>query len=104
MNLILKEFLSIPRNEFVFLGKTALLEKSLCGVSIDSRTLRPGEIYFAIRGERLDGHDFVKDALQKKAVAVVVERSWWNRQKHDSENGVFLILEDTIQALQAAAN
>ena len=34
------------------------------GYSIDSRTIQPGELFFAVKGERLDGHDFVEAALQ----------------------------------------
>ena len=43
------------------------------GYSIDSRTLNPGEVFFAIRGPRFDGHRFVNQAFEKKAAAVVVE-------------------------------
>ena len=39
------------------------------GYSIDSRTVRPGELFFAVRGERFDGHDFVAAALERGAVA-----------------------------------
>ena len=42
------------------------------GYSIDSRTIRPGELFFAVKGERMDGHDFVAQALEKGAVAAVV--------------------------------
>ncbi|HEX6736707.1 MAG TPA: UDP-N-acetylmuramoyl-tripeptide--D-alanyl-D-alanine ligase [Vicinamibacteria bacterium] len=45
------------------------------GVSIDSRTLRPGELFFAIAGPRLDGHDYVADAARRGAVAAVVHRA-----------------------------
>ena len=44
------------------------------GYSIDSRTLQPGDLFFAVRGERLDGHDYVEAALAKGAVAAVVEK------------------------------
>ncbi len=44
------------------------------GYSIDSRTLRPGDLFFALVGPRLDGHDFVPDALAKGAAAAVVSR------------------------------
>ncbi len=44
------------------------------GYSIDSRTLQPGDLFFAIRGERFDGHDFVAAAFEKGAVAAVVSR------------------------------
>ena len=41
---------------------------------IDSRKASEGTVFFAFKGERVDGHDFVKDALDKGAVAAVVER------------------------------
>src|SRR3990167_1933372 len=47
----------------------------LTGVSIDSRTLRPGEVFVAIRGHRLDGHAFCAEALAKGAGALVVAES-----------------------------
>jgi UDP-N-acetylmuramoyl-tripeptide--D-alanyl-D-alanine ligase len=43
------------------------------GVSIDSRTIQPGEMFIAIRGERFDGHQFIFDALKKGAAVVVVD-------------------------------
>ena len=42
------------------------------GASIDTRTLEPGDLYFAIRGDVHDGHDFVSAALEKGAAAAVV--------------------------------
>ncbi len=45
----------------------------LVGVSIDSRTVREGELFVAIRGRRFDGHDFVAEALAKGAAAALVE-------------------------------
>src|SRR5690242_15169887 len=42
------------------------------GASIDTRTLQPGDLFFAIRGETRDGHDFVADALGRGAGAAVV--------------------------------
>jgi len=44
------------------------------GVSIDSRTVRPGEVFFALEGRRCDGHSFVVRALRKGAAAAVVHR------------------------------
>ena len=43
------------------------------GVSIDSRTLEVGEVFFAIRGHRLDGHRFLQDAVARGAACVVVD-------------------------------
>ena len=46
------------------------------GYSIDSRTIVADELFFAVRGERLDGHDFVQTALANGAVAAVVSMRW----------------------------
>src|SRR5438132_13989328 len=45
------------------------------GYSIDSRTLNAGELFFAIKGPRFDGHRFLQQVAEKKAAAAVVEQS-----------------------------
>jgi UDP-N-acetylmuramoyl-tripeptide--D-alanyl-D-alanine ligase len=65
-------------------------------VSIDSRTCAAGNLFFAIEGDRFDGHDFLQAAIKQGAVAVVVSKP--------TELPVPQILvKDTLQALQAAA-
>ena len=49
------------------------------GYSIDSRTIGPGELFFAVKGERLDGHDYVSAALEKRAVAAVIRKDQLQR-------------------------
>jgi UDP-N-acetylmuramoyl-tripeptide--D-alanyl-D-alanine ligase len=46
------------------------------GYAIDSRTIGAGELFFAVRGERLDGHEYVQAALANGAVAAVVSNGW----------------------------
>jgi UDP-N-acetylmuramoyl-tripeptide--D-alanyl-D-alanine ligase len=46
------------------------------GYSIDSRTIAAGDLFFAVRGERVDGHDYVEAALANGAVAAVVSMRW----------------------------
>ncbi len=46
------------------------------GYSIDSRTVAAGDLFFAVHGERFDGHDFVEAALQAGAAAAVVSTHW----------------------------
>lgn len=46
------------------------------GYSIDSRTVGSGELFFAVKGERLDGHEYVQAALADGAVAAVVSNGW----------------------------
>ena len=49
------------------------LPEAITGLSIDSRTIAPGEAYFAIKGDVHDGHDFVDAALKAGAALAVVE-------------------------------
>jgi len=49
-------------------------DRSFTGVSTDSRTTRSGDCFFAIKGERFDGHDYVTAACERGAVCAVVER------------------------------
>ena len=45
----------------------------ISGVSIDSRTIKEGEIFVAIKGDNFDGHDFIDDAIKSGAAGVVVD-------------------------------
>jgi UDP-N-acetylmuramoyl-tripeptide--D-alanyl-D-alanine ligase len=45
------------------------------GYSIDTRTLNPGDLFFAIKGPRFDGHDFVQQAREKGACGIVVDKA-----------------------------
>jgi UDP-N-acetylmuramoyl-tripeptide--D-alanyl-D-alanine ligase len=55
--------------------ETGVIESNaqVTGWSVDSRTLRPGDLFFALRGPTHDGHAYVAEVLQKGAVAVVVD-------------------------------
>ena len=71
------------------------------GVSIDSRNIREGELFVAIKGDRFDGHDFVPEAIKKGACGALVERSVLEN-KYESLGVLKNILpvEDTLLALQ----
>lgn len=50
------------------------------GVSIDSRTVRPGELFIAIKGQRSDGHTYLKQAIDAGASGVLVETEYSSNQ------------------------
>ncbi|SEC30996.1 UDP-N-acetylmuramoyl-tripeptide--D-alanyl-D-alanine ligase [Terriglobus roseus] len=52
------------------------LQAQVFGYSIDSRTVAAGDLFFAVTGERLDGHEFVAAALKAGAAAAVVSTHW----------------------------
>jgi UDP-N-acetylmuramoyl-tripeptide--D-alanyl-D-alanine ligase len=66
------------------------------GWSVDSRTIEPGDLYFALRGPSNDGHDYVAAALAKGAAGAVVDHAMDNSRKT-------LVVRDTLAALQSLA-
>jgi UDP-N-acetylmuramoyl-tripeptide--D-alanyl-D-alanine ligase len=74
----------------------------VAGVSIDSRTIRPGELFFAIHGPRHDGHDHVGAALERGALAAVVAESR-ARSFPESLREHCLVVDDTLLALHQLA-
>ena len=52
------------------------LQAEVFGYSIDSRSVAAGELFFAVQGERLDGHEYVEAALKNGATAAVVSTRW----------------------------
>jgi UDP-N-acetylmuramoyl-tripeptide--D-alanyl-D-alanine ligase len=73
------------------------------GYSIDSRTVAAGELFFAVRGARFDGHDFVTAAFERGAVAAVVSRARAASLPDAALAHPLLIAEDPLLALQSLA-
>jgi UDP-N-acetylmuramoyl-tripeptide--D-alanyl-D-alanine ligase len=73
------------------------------GYSIDTRTLAPGDLFFAIRGERYDAHDFVAAAFQRGARGAVVSRSKVTELLDLAHTHTLLIVDDPLIALQTLA-
>ena len=73
------------------------------GYSIDSRTIKLGELFFAVRGEQHDGHDFIAGALARGALAAVVSLARVATLPDEVLAAPLLIVEDPLQALQALA-
>jgi UDP-N-acetylmuramoyl-tripeptide--D-alanyl-D-alanine ligase len=86
--------------EFVSAAGTFNPEHLAQGYSIDSRTVRAGQLFFAVKGERLDGHDFVEQALGNGAIAAVVRKDQLSRYPRETR---LLAVEDTLVALQTLA-
>lgn len=74
-------------------------------ISIDSRTIKPGELFLALKGENYDGHNFIKDACQKSASGVVLGKDYF--QKHlpwlENLSLPLVVVEDTLQTYQSWA-
>ena len=97
MNLTLKEVAA-----FAHATGTFNPDAEACGYSIDSRTVQPGELFFAVRGDNFDGHSFVAAALARGAVAAVVSHQWPAPETVDAAS--LLRVDDPLAALQAVAH
>ncbi|MBV9304444.1 MAG: UDP-N-acetylmuramoyl-tripeptide--D-alanyl-D-alanine ligase [Acidobacteriaceae bacterium] len=76
---------------------TAPADLRVHGWSTDSRTVRAGDLFFALKGDRYDGHAFANAALKLGAVAAVVS------DRVDTSGGMLLEVADTLDALQKLA-
>ncbi len=77
-----------------FGGQLAGDDMPVAGFATDNREVRPGDLFIAIKGERVDGHSFVPSALASGAVAVLCERPI---------HGRYILVDDVIQALARMA-
>jgi UDP-N-acetylmuramoyl-tripeptide--D-alanyl-D-alanine ligase len=73
-----------------------VLPEEITGLSIDTRTIAPGEAYFAIKGDVHDGHAFVAAALKAGAALAVVERAQRDKFAGDAP---LLVVDDVLAAL-----
>src|SRR5262249_60911062 len=76
------------------------LPGAVTGISIDSRTVRAGEAFFAIKGDTHDGHDFVTAALRQGAALAVVAQ---NRRDGYGNDAPLLVVDDVLEALREVA-
>jgi UDP-N-acetylmuramoyl-tripeptide--D-alanyl-D-alanine ligase len=83
-----------------FAAPPALEKLDASGYSIDSRTIAPGELFFAVQGERFDGHDFVQAALSAGAVAAVVSSAQAGRYQDHRVRECLLLVDNPLAALQ----
>src|SRR4030095_4342357 len=69
-------------------------------IRTDSRTLKPGELFVALRGENFDGHNFVEAVARANAAGAIVESKWRGELP---ETFALICAEDTLQAYQELA-
>lgn len=80
-----------------------LAQTQVKGYSIDSRTLRPGELFFAVRGERFDAHNFIGAAIERGASAAVVSKNKVLELPEAARQRDLIIVDEPLRALQMLA-
>jgi UDP-N-acetylmuramoyl-tripeptide--D-alanyl-D-alanine ligase len=83
--------------------RSGIPELAIGDVMTDSRSLRPGDMFVALKGPRFDGHAFVAEVLGRGAAGAIVERGYAGSGKHDPADGVIEVA-DTLRALQDLAH
>ena len=73
------------------------LDKQIQSIKIDSRKISEGDVFFAIKGESFDGHDFVQEAFNNGAIAAVIEKDI------QIDDKICFKVENTIDSLQKVA-
>lgn len=79
-------------------------EDILRGISIDTRRIKGGELFLAIKGQRFDGHNFILDAISKDAGGVLVQDGCIVNSKFKMGDVSFVSVPDSIKALGDLAN
>lgn len=82
-----------------FFGVAAELDAQVSGYQIDSRMVGPGDLFFALKGAKADGHSFLYDVKERGAVGAVVSKSY-----EGPDFGLILLaVEDVVESLQSLA-
>ncbi|MBE2227009.1 MAG: UDP-N-acetylmuramoyl-tripeptide--D-alanyl-D-alanine ligase [Ignavibacteria bacterium] len=101
MNLRLSDIKSVRGVKIV--NPEVFENRSFSGVSIDSRKCGVNDLFFAIKGERFDGHDFVSSVLSKGTKCAVVSEKWFSKNitkaKRSFNKKCFIVVKDTEKAL-----
>jgi len=93
-----RKIVEITGGELIFGNKE---EKITAGFSIDSRTIKSGQFFIAIKGDRYDGHDFVSRAVQKNASGVIVENA--DGELFKQKNACVIVVKDSMKAMSDIA-
>lgn len=83
-----------------WIGSPVASERQVSGVAVDSRKIVPGDLFFALPGARVDGHDYLLDAEKRGAVAAVVKAG---RELPSGVTLPLLPVDDPLTALHEAA-
>lgn len=95
MNLSIKDLISISHQQaHKFSGIP--LTKKLNSVSSDSRNIKKGALFVALRGENFDGHDFIDTVHRNGAVAAIVDAKWY--KKHPKTKLPCIVVKNTLDA------
>ena len=80
------------------------MEEILTGVSTDTRKIKKGELFLAIKGDRFDGHSFILDAVSKGAGGVLIQEGGISNANFKLPDVSFILVNDSVKALGNIGN
>ncbi|TRZ66092.1 UDP-N-acetylmuramoyl-tripeptide--D-alanyl-D-alanine ligase [bacterium] len=95
--ILIKDILNI--NKISVANASSLKQTSYSGVSIDSRNIKPSELFIAIKGENTDGHDYINEVINKKINGAIVNKKWFAKNKSKYKGMTFYLADETAIAL-----
>jgi UDP-N-acetylmuramoyl-tripeptide--D-alanyl-D-alanine ligase len=96
MKLMIRELVKILKGEIILGDPKTVAQRAV----VDSRAIQPGDLFFALKGERTDGHNFAMAVLGSNAAGVVVSHLNWLNQRKPVSSAVVQV-EDVSQALKS---
>ncbi|MFN0117760.1 MAG: UDP-N-acetylmuramoyl-tripeptide--D-alanyl-D-alanine ligase [Elusimicrobiota bacterium] len=99
MKILLRDIIKATKGQLI-LGDPMVSAEGFC---VDSRLVKPGEIFFALSGQNKDGHGFVQEVFRKGASAVIVSQLDWLAKDSKGITNVIQV-KSPLEALQKTAN
>ncbi len=96
----INELLAIFGSDNVFISP----DVKISSVSTDTRQIKPNSLFVALIGENYDAHNYINQAFTSGASVCIVENKWFDDNKDNHLNQNFIIVKDTLVALQELAN
>lgn len=95
-------FLPLAKVAGILGSEEPVSDHVITGCEIDSRRIKPGQLFFAVRGQRFDGHNFVAAALERGAAGAVVKKEFRDQASSSVRSQLVPVADPTL-ALQALA-
>ena len=97
----LADLKNIPDVRIINMPEPAEMRKTIRGISIDSRSLKANQVFWALKGPNFDGHDFMQDAIRQGAIALVIDKT--NIHRINGTTIPVFVVPDSLPALQQLA-
>ena len=77
---------------------SGIARRSVRSIVSDSRNIRPGCVFVAFKGRRVDGHEFVREVLAQGALLCVVEQRWYRKHRAELDTLPLIVVKDSVRA------